>query len=69
MTTTRFRVFRQNEHWTVDHDGSVGGEYLSRESAFEVAAAEISNALKLGDGIELTIEEPAPSEPALGTPT
>jgi hypothetical protein len=69
MATAQFRIFRQNGHWTIDHDGSVGGEYLSRESAFEVTAAEISNALKVGDGIELIIEEPAPDEPALGTTT
>jgi hypothetical protein len=68
MATVAFRIFRQGEHWTIDHDRSISGEYLSRESAFEVAAAEISNLLKVGDGVELVIEEAAPDEPALGTP-
>ena len=68
MATVRFRIFRSNEHWTIDHDGSVGGEYLSRESAFEVAAAQISNSIKMGDRIEMTIEAPAAEEPAAEEP-
>jgi len=64
----RFVILRQGEHWAIErNDGSISGEYLSRESAFEVAALEVSNAIKVGDRIEIIIEAPGPDQSALGT--
>jgi hypothetical protein len=68
VAVARFVILRRGEHWAIERNGSVGGEYLSRESAFEVTAAEVSNAIKVGHRIEIVIEAPAYDEPALGTP-
>ena len=68
MGMVRYAIVRQGDHWAIDESGVVGGDYLSREAAFETAAAAASNLLKIGDGVSIVVEEPAPGEPALGTP-
>ncbi len=68
MAIARFVILRLGKHWAIERNGSVSGEYLSRESAFEITAAEVSNAIKVGDRIEIVINAPASDEPALGTP-
>lgn len=62
----RFVILRQGERWAIDRDGSISGEYVSREIAFEVAAGEVSNAIKVGDRVEIVIEAPGPGQSALG---
>jgi len=64
---TNYSIIRSDHSsWTVDHDGDVGGEYATKEAAFEAAAAAASNAIKDGLGVTITVPAPAPGESALG---
>ncbi len=64
---TRYSIIRSDHSsWTVDHDGNVGGEYATKEAAFEAIAAAASNAIKDGLGVTISVPEPAPGESTLG---
>jgi hypothetical protein len=67
MAMIHFAILRRDDHWAIDENGQVSGEYISREAAFEAAAGAASNLLKVGDGIAIVVEEPAVNESGLGT--
>jgi len=65
---THYSVIRKDSSsWTVDHDGDVGGEYASKEAAFEAIVAAASNSIRDGAGVTITVPAPAPGESVLGT--
>ena len=65
---TRYSVIRSDHSsWTVDHDGDVGGDYASKEAAFEAVAAAASNSIRDGLGVTITVPAPEPGESTLGT--
>ncbi|HWK96476.1 MAG TPA: hypothetical protein VNR39_13740 [Pseudolabrys sp.] len=65
---TRYSVIRKDSSsWTVDHDGDVGGEYASKEAAFEAIVAAASNSIRDGLGVTITVPSPAAGENVLGT--
>jgi len=66
---TTYSIKRAGSSWTIDHDGDVGGEYASKEAAFEAAAAAASNAIKEGLGIVISVPAPAAGESAIGSAT
>jgi hypothetical protein len=67
MATASYKVIRQGPSWAVEHDGKVGGEYATKEAAFEAIAGVASNAIK--DGHEVRIHVPgADGSPSLGSP-
>ena len=47
-------------------DGAVAGPYLTKEAAFEAAAGSISNAIKEGLDITLSVPGRSAGESALG---
>ena len=69
MQQTSYSIKRKGSSWTIDNDGDVGGEYASKEAAFEAAAAAASNAIQDGLGIVISVPAPAPGESALGNAT
>lgn len=69
MQQTSYAIKRKGSSWTIDHDGDVGGEYASKEAAFEAAAAAASNSIKDGLGIVISVPAPAPGESTVGTLT
>jgi hypothetical protein len=66
MVMVRFSVVRDGDHWAIDENGTINGDYLTREAAFEAVASAASNLLKLGDGVSVLVEEPAETESGLG---
>ena len=69
MQQTSYSIKRSGSSWTIDHDGDVGGEYASKEAAFEAAAAAASNSIMVGLGFVISGPAPAPGESALGNAT
>jgi hypothetical protein len=63
-----YKVVPFESGWGVSHDGRVAGPYLSKEAAFEAAAATIALAVRQGHEITLTVPGSAGQEPALGVP-
>jgi len=61
-----YRVQRNGQRWTINHDGMLEGDYETKEAAFEAVVGAASNSIK--DGVAVTIEIPGPTaaEPALG---
>jgi hypothetical protein len=66
MRQTRYAIKRDGSDWTIDHDGDVGGNYATKEAAFEAAAAAASNAIKEGQGVVISVPAPVGNESALG---
>lgn len=65
---THYAVIRSDRSsWTVDHDGDVGGDYASKEAAFEAIVAAASNSIRDGLGVTITVPPPAAGENVLGT--
>jgi hypothetical protein len=57
-----YKIVAHNGGWGVLHDGTVSGDYLTKEAAFEAA----SNAIKNGQAVTITVEGSASGEPSLG---
>jgi hypothetical protein len=68
MTIANYSIVQQGNGWTVDHDGTLEGDYLTKEAAFEAAAAAASNSIKLGYGVEIRVQARAPGETNVGGP-
>lgn len=67
MGSALYVVVQTEDGWAVEHDGTVGMSYLTKEAAFEAAVPPAS--LALHEGHEVTIRVPgkqAAEEPALG---
>lgn len=61
-----YEIVASRQGWGIKHDGSVGGEYLTKEAALEAAVAAASNAIKEGYAITIKVQGSKGNEPALG---
>jgi hypothetical protein len=66
MSETNYRVIRNGKAWAIDQNGQTGGEYATKEAAFEAAVLAASNAIKEGMGVRIAVPERAPGETAIG---
>lgn len=69
MTNAAYNIVRSGQSWAVEHDGTVHGDYATKEAAFEAVAGAASNAIKDGLGITITVPARAPGEAAAGGPS
>ena len=63
-----YKVVPFENGWGVSHEGRVAGPYVTKEAAFEAAAATIALAVREGHDITLTIPGSTGRESALGVP-
>ncbi len=65
-TKASYRVQRKGQTWAINHDGTLEGDYETKEAAFEAIVGAASNSIK--EGVAVTIEIPgtAVGESALG---
>ena len=61
-----YRVIPYEDAWGVEHDGGIAGPYVSKEAAFEAAVGPATNAIKLGDEVDIRVPG-AERESVLGT--
>lgn len=66
MREATYSIIARERGWGIAHDGSVNGEYLTKEAALEAAVAAASNAIKSGYAVTITVEGTGRNEPALG---
>ena len=66
MPRTTYKVVPYEDGWGMECDGAVAGPYLTKEAAFEAAAGSISNAIKEGLDITLSVPGRSAGESALG---
>jgi len=50
-----YAIVAVGEKWGVFHDGMVEGDYLTKESAFEAAAAAASLAIRQGNEVHISV--------------
>jgi len=62
MGLARYDIVPVGSQWGVRHDGKINGEYSTKESAFESAAAAASMAIHQGHEVHITV----PSSEASG---
>ena len=55
MGLAQYAIVPIEDHWSVLHDGNVHGDYATKESAFESAAAAASLAIKQGHEVHLSV--------------
>jgi hypothetical protein len=56
MAQAVYRIVAHNGGWGVLHDGSVSGDYTTKEAAFESVLGPASNAIKVGQAVTITVE-------------
>jgi hypothetical protein len=66
MVEAVYRIVAHNGGWGVLHEGTVSGDYITKEAAFEAAVGPASNAIKNGQAVTITVEGSESGEPALG---
>jgi len=66
MGHAEYKIVRRKDGWGIAHEGTVTGDYLTKEAAFEAAVLPASNAIKEGHGVVITVEGSRESEAALG---
>jgi hypothetical protein len=66
MTIETYKIVRNGDSWAVNHDGTLEGEYATKQAAFDSAVVAAANAIKDGVGVSITVDPPAPGESALG---
>lgn len=57
MGIAQYNIVSKGDGWAIQHDGSIGMAYLSKEAAFEAAAAAASLAIR--DGHEVIVRAPS----------
>jgi len=62
----RYRVTKQQDGWSIEHDGRAEGDYSTKEAAFEAIVGAASNSIKDGYGVVIEIPASDAAEPALG---
>jgi hypothetical protein len=67
METETYKIVRNGKGWSVNHDGTLEGEYVNKEGAFEAAVTAASMAIKDGVGVVITVEPRASGETSLGS--
>ena len=55
MGLAQYSVIAVGKQWSVLHDGNVHGDYATKESAFESAAAAASLAIRQGHEVHLSV--------------
>ena len=55
MGLAQYAVIAVGDHWGVLHDGDVEGDFASKESAFESAAAAASLAIRQGHEVHVSV--------------
>ena len=66
MRNATYDIVAHKGGWGVSHDGSISGEYLTKEAALEAAVGAASNAVKKGYAITIRVDGSESGEPALG---
>jgi len=66
MRNATYSIIAHKEGWGISHDGSVSGEYLTKEAALEAAVSAASNAVKKGYAITIKVDGSEGNEPVLG---
>jgi len=64
MAEAIYKILAHNSGWGVFHDGTVSGDYLTKEAAFEAAVGPASNAIKNGQTVTITVEGSESGEPS-----
>jgi hypothetical protein len=65
MGLAQYSVVAVGKQWSVLHDGNVHGDYSTKESAFESAAAAASLAIRQGHEVHLSVPGREEGEAAL----
>lgn len=55
MGVARYEIVPLDKQWGVRHDGKINGEYSTKESAFESAAAAASMAIHQGHEVHISV--------------
>jgi hypothetical protein len=55
MGLAQYAIVAMGDQWGVLHDGDVKGGYLTKEAAFEAAAAAASTAVRQGHEVHLSV--------------
>jgi phosphotransferase system HPr-like phosphotransfer protein len=55
MGLAQYAIVPVDNHWSVLHDGDVRGDYVTKEAAFESAAAAASLAIRQGHEVHLSV--------------
>ena len=55
MGVARYEIVPVDKQWGVRHDGKINGEYSTKESAFESAAAAASMAIHQGHEVHISV--------------
>ena len=55
MGLAQYSIVAVGKQWSVLHDGNVHGDYATKESAFESAAAAASLAIRQGHEVHLSV--------------
>jgi len=66
MREATYNIVEHKNGWGISHDGSVSGDYLTKEAALEAAVGAASNAIKNGYSVTITVKGADTAEPALG---
>lgn len=61
MNAVKFAVVPNGAGWAIETNGDVGGDYVSREAAFEALVGEASNAIRTGEAVEIVVSHPSTS--------
>jgi len=43
--------------WAIETNGGIGGDYVTREAAFEAIVGEASNAIRNGEAVEIIVNK------------
>jgi hypothetical protein len=68
MGIASYNIVRSKDGWAAEHEGKVGGDYATKEIAFEIAVGAASNAIKEGHEIRIVVPGSGGDMPALGAP-
>jgi hypothetical protein len=66
MAQELYKIVAHNGGWGVLHDGTVSGDYVTKEAAFESVVGLASNAIKLGHAVGIFVDGSESGEPSLG---
>ena len=68
MGLAQYAIVPTDEHWGVLHDGTIEGDYETKEAAFEAAVTAASLSIRDGHEIHITVPAVRPGESTLGRP-
>ena len=55
MGVAQYEIVPVGKQWGIRHDGKINGEYSTKESAFESAAAAASMAIHQGHEVHISV--------------